>query len=132
MPFGAAVAVLYGNALPEQYSDKIIRSAAVAEVMKKVKIKKDRELERLYPRQWPSTVEIRTWGGGSYFTSIAYPKGDPENPLTWDELIDKFNSVTSAVYTPERQLRIAGEMRKITSSQRLDTLKSLVGASDLG
>jgi 2-methylcitrate dehydratase PrpD len=132
MPFGAAVAVLYGNALPDQYSDETIKSAAVAEVMKKVKIKKDPELERLYPRQWPSTVEIRTRGGGSYCTFIAYPKGDPENPLTWDELIDKFNSVTRAVYARERQSRIADEMRNINRSPRLDALKSLVGATDSG
>jgi 2-methylcitrate dehydratase PrpD len=132
MPFGAAVAVLYGNALPDQYTDEIIKSAAVAEVMKKVRIKKDPELERLYPRQWPSTVEIRTRGGGSYQTFVAYPKGDPENPLSWDELREKFNSVTSGVYAPERQSRIADEMKKLSRSRKLDAFKSLVGARDLG
>lgn len=132
MPFGAAVAVLYGNALPDQYTEEIIRSAEVAEVMKKVRIRKDPELERLYPRQWPSTVEIRTGSGGSYRTFIAYPKGDPENPLTWDELKDKFNSVTRGVYAPERQSRIADEMRKISRSSNLDAFKSLVGGTDSG
>ncbi len=130
MPFGAAVAVLYGNALPDQYTDEIIRSAEVAEVMKKVRIRKDPELERLYPRQWPSTVEIRTKGGASYQTFVAYPKGDPENPLSWDELMEKFNSVTRGVYAPDRQLRIADEMRSLSRSPKLDAFKSLVGARD--
>jgi 2-methylcitrate dehydratase PrpD len=130
MPFGAAAAVLYGNALPDQYTDEIIKSSAVAEVMKKVKIRKDPELERLYPKQWPSRVEIRTTGGQSYHAFIAYPKGDPENPLTWDELIEKFNSVTRGVYAPGRQSQIAGEMQAMSSSPKLDALKSLLGAKD--
>jgi len=126
LPFGAAVAVLYGNALPDQYSEEIIKSAEVAEVMKKVRIRKDPELERLYPRQWPSTVEIRTRGGGSYNTFVPYPKGDPENPLSWEELEEKFNGVTRSVYDPERQSRIADEMRNLSLCPKLDALKSLL------
>ena len=126
LPFGAAVAVLYGNALPDQYTEEVIKSAEVAEVMKKVRIRKDPELERLYPRQWPSTVEIRTRGGQSFNTFVAYPKGDPENPLSWDELKEKFNSVTRGVYDSGQQSRIADEMMKLSGSPKLDALKSAV------
>jgi 2-methylcitrate dehydratase PrpD len=124
LPFGAAVALLYGNALPDHYTEEIIKSEEIAEVMKKVRIKKDPELERLYPKQWPSTVEIRTKSGGSYRTFVPYPKGDPENPLSWGELTEKFNSVTRGVYSSERQSRIAEEVRKLSTSANLDKLKS--------
>jgi 2-methylcitrate dehydratase PrpD len=130
MPFGAAVAVLYGNALPDRYTEETIRSAEVAEVMKKVRITKDPELERLYPRQWPSTVEIRTRGGGSYRAFVAYPKGDPENPLSWDELREKFNSVARRVYAPERQSRIADELKNLRSCSKLDALKAIMCEKD--
>lgn len=130
MPFGAAVTVLYGNALPAQYAEKVIRSEAVVDMMKKVKIRKDPELERLYPRQWPSTVEIRTKSGQSFSTFTPYPKGDPENPLEWEELIEKFNGVTQGIYSTERQSQIAAEIRKIDGFSRLDSFKSLIGGFD--
>ena len=40
--------------------------------------------------------------GQRYEKFVRYPKGDPENPLTWDELAAKFRSLAGAVLSPER------------------------------
>jgi hypothetical protein len=42
--------------------------------------------------------------GKKYFTRVEYCKWDPENPLTWDELIEKFNDLSSGVITKVRRL----------------------------
>ena len=130
MPFGAAVAILFGNALPDQYTMEIIKSPKVAELMKKVCCKKDPELEKVFPKKWPATVEIRTTSGKVYSAYVEYPKGDPENPLSWEELIEKFNSVTRHVYSADRQRKIADEVRCLNESTSLGALQTSIGARD--
>lgn len=99
MPFGAAVAMLYGKATLDEYTLDKLNSPRVREMMNKVSCVEDPELDKVYPKQWPATAEIMTRDGNSYSAKIDYPKGDPENPLTWDELIDKVNSLASSVYS---------------------------------
>ncbi len=97
MPFGAAVAVLCGAAGLDQFTPEYIASPAVRRLMGKVVLMKDGRLEETFPREWPARVTIETTDGGRYEKSVRYPKGDPENPLTWDEMAAKFRSLTSPV-----------------------------------
>ena len=113
MPFGAAVAILYGEASLSQYREKVIQSSEVKEMMKKVHCVENPELDKVYPKQWPATVEIKTKDGRTFSTRIDYPKGDPENPLSWDELIEKFNRLTSSIYSKSRREKFIEQVRNI-------------------
>jgi len=99
MPFGAAVAMLYGKASLDEYTLEKLNSPRVRKMMNKVSCVEDPELDKVYPKQWPATAEIVTRDGNSYSAKVDYPKGDPGNPLTWDELIDKVNGLASSIYS---------------------------------
>lgn len=130
MPFGAAVAVLYGKALLDQYTQKYLELPEVIELMQKVRCVEDEELDRTYPRQWRASVEIETVDGRRFRTNVDYPKGDPENPLTWDELIDKFNSITSPVFSFQRREKIVQKVRTLSADEGLAELLDLVSRGD--
>jgi len=102
MPFGAAVAVLCGAAGLDQFTAEYIASPAVKRLMDKVVLTKDARLEETFPREWPARVAIETRDGRRYEKSVRYPKGDPENPLTWDEMAAKFRSLAGAVLPADR------------------------------
>ena len=102
MPFGAAVAVLQGAAGLDQFTLLQIRSPEVQRMMQKVTLVKDSRLEETFPREWPARVAIRLVGGQPYEKFVRYPKGDPENPLTWDELAAKFRALAGRVLSTER------------------------------
>jgi len=102
MPFGAAVAVLCGAAGLDQFTAEYIRSPAVKGLMGKVVLMKDARLEETFPREWPARVTIETADGRRYEKSVRYPKGDPENPLTWDEMAAKFRSLAGSVLSGDR------------------------------
>ena len=53
-------------------------------------------------------------------------KGDPENPLTWEELIAKFENLTEPVFHPEKRKRIINSVRNLDRSETLDSLMSLL------
>jgi 2-methylcitrate dehydratase PrpD len=111
MPFGAAVAVVSRAAGLDQFSMEEVRSPRVRQMMNKVVLAKDPLIEETFPREWPARVVIRLSDGVAYEKFVRYPKGDPENPLTWDEMADKFRSLAGALLP-------AGQDREIIESVR--------------
>ena len=102
MPFGAAVAVVCGAAGLDQFTLDQIHSTRIREVMQKVVLVKDARLEENFPREWPARAIIELQSGQRYERFVRYPKGDPENPLTWDEMAAKFRSLAGLALSPER------------------------------
>jgi 2-methylcitrate dehydratase PrpD len=102
MPYGAAVALLEGAAGLDQFTPAQIGSPRVHQMMDKVALVKDASIEETFPREWPARVAMELDNGHCYERFVRYPKGDPENPLTWDELAAKFRSLAGAVLSPNR------------------------------
>ena len=93
MPFGAALAVIHRAAGLDQFNDENLRSGEMRQMMGKVVMTKDQRLEQNFPAEWPAFAVIELDDGRRLEKFIAYPKGDPQNLLTWDELIAKFKSL---------------------------------------
>jgi 2-methylcitrate dehydratase PrpD len=102
MPFGAAVAALYGAAGLDQFTADLARAPQVRRMMGKVTLMKDIRIEKTFPREWPAHVAIILDDGRRYDKFVRYPKGDPENPLTWDEMASKFRSLAGRVLSADR------------------------------
>jgi 2-methylcitrate dehydratase PrpD len=113
MPFGAAVAILYRKAGLGEFHLSNIRSEEVKRMMRRVECFVEPDLERTFPKQWPAEAEILMKDGKKYFTRVEYCKGDPENPLSWEEVIDKFNDLSGRSLTKERQLKIVNQVRRL-------------------
>jgi len=124
MPFGAAVAVLYGKATLDEYVQDTVEAQPVKELMGRVRCVEDPELDRDFPRKWPASAEIRTKAGDVYTAYIEYPKGDPENALTWEELIEKFETLSAPVYSAGRRKEIVTRLRGL---QKGDHIEEFVG-----
>jgi 2-methylcitrate dehydratase PrpD len=119
MPFGASAAVLYGRAGLKEFQPSAIRSKPVREMMRKVECIVDPELERTFPKQWRATAEILTEDEQRYATTVEYPKGDPENPLSWEEMIERFHDLSGRIMKKEQRLKI------VTEVERLDEIKDM-------
>ena len=119
MPFGVAVAVLHGQAFFTEYAEGMAARPEVKEIMAKVECVTDPALDALYPRQWPAWVEITIKDSRTLKATTDYPKGDPENALTWDELKAKFSALSEDVFSAERQ----GEI--ISAVERLEDLSDI-------
>jgi 2-methylcitrate dehydratase PrpD len=79
-------------------------------LMDKVVLVKDPRIEKNFPQEWPAHVAIELQDGQRYEKFIRYPKGDPENPLSWDEMAAKFRSLAGAVLSAERCDEIIGSI----------------------
>lgn len=126
MPFGAALALLYGKAGLDEYTEANLKSPRLRELMSRVLCVADPELDKVYPKQWPASVEIITKDERKLSTKINYPKGDPENPLSWEELIQKFNHLSAPVFSEDRRAEIISRVRSLETEPSISSLSSLL------
>lgn len=121
MHFGAAIAVAYKNTLLEQYEDHITQEPIIKELMQKVHCYHDSELDKEFPTKWPAKVIIET-NQEVYEEYVEFPKGDPENPLTWEEMITKFKYVSQPIFEESLLESIIFNVRDLENLKNINNL----------
>ena len=119
MPFGAAVALTDRAAGLDQFSGGRFHSPEIKRLMGKVVMVKDLRIEKNFPVEWPAHVQVFLKNGQQFEKFVRYPKGDPENPLNWQELSAKFSSLATRVLPRERCEQINRSVLEIDSAQTL-------------
>ena len=113
MPFGAAIALIDRAAGLDQFSGDGYFLPEVKALMGKVVLQTDMRIEKNFPEEWASIVQIHLINGKQFEKFVRFPKGDPENPLTWEELSAKFGSLAMRVLPRERCERITKSVREM-------------------
>lgn len=128
MPFGAAAAVLFGNASLDVYTAENLQSAAVQDLMQRVSCFTDPALDACYPERWPAAVEIETGAGRLLKTHIDYPRGDPENPLSREDVTQKFRHMVAPVLPPQQAQAIVEAVQALENQTDVADLTALLAA----
>ncbi len=103
LPYAIAVAICKNSTGPNEFKEDVLDDPEVIGLVNKITYELDPEAEAVYPTAYPSTV-IATMNDGRQFTAhVDYPKGDPENPVTHEEIINKFNVLTEKYFDKEKQ-----------------------------
>ena len=89
--------------------------------MKKVEVFVSPDIDQAYPEQWGAQVIVHMKDGVTIDLSTAYPKGDPENSVTKDELYRKFIVLTGDLPRSESEQMAAN----VLSLDELDDLSIL-------
>ncbi|HLJ50898.1 MAG TPA: MmgE/PrpD family protein [Bryobacteraceae bacterium] len=119
MPFGAATAIVRRKAGLDEFSEANIRSPETRAFMGKVVLEKDTRIDKNYPAEWGTRVEVSMINGSHFEHWMSHPKGDPENPLNWDELIAKFQTLAGPVVGEERCSEIVQAVRNLEDLRQL-------------
>ncbi|WP_019594013.1 MmgE/PrpD family protein [Thioalkalivibrio sp. ALM2T] len=90
VPYSVAVALLTGGGGMGEFSTEMVRDSSVLALTKKVHTQAEEALTALVPAQRAAIVEVTTETGATYSERVDLPKGEPENPVREDELIQKF------------------------------------------
>ena len=95
LPYCLAVAMVDKKITTESFSDEKLNDPRIFEVIDKIKGEPSIEFEKMFPAKQPSKVVITTKNGKKYSEYLEYPKGDPREPMTMEDLENKFNSLAS-------------------------------------
>lgn len=96
IPFALAVALLYKRIDPEEVSEENLRKPEILDLARKVEVVVDAEINSQFPAMTIARVTMHT-ARGEFRTTVEYPRGNPENPLSGDDLQAKFRSLTTKI-----------------------------------
>jgi len=82
----------------------------------------DQHIEDNYPSRWAATFEVLLKDGTVLKAHTDYPRGDPENPASVDELRDKFKNLARRVWPEEQIRRTLDYLQKLENITRVDEL----------
>jgi len=126
MPYGTAAAIIFGKLTLDIFTQENLRDQRIRDLIKKVKCVPDPELDKAYPKQWQATVTIETVDGQKFYKKVEYPKGDPENALTWEELINKASDLTKNIYSQDDFKKIVSGIREIDKEEDMRNFGTLM------
>ena len=92
IPYTVATAVVTGSVFIDDFTEEAIRRPEIRDMMTRLKVNIDPDIEASEPLNCfaGARVTIRTRGGDEYSDRIDHVKGTPENPMSFDEVVDKF------------------------------------------
>ena len=106
LPYVIAAAVADRQVTPAQFEQDKIMDPRIREQLNKVEVVADPEIEKLFPKLQRVIVTIYTTDGREFTKQLDYPKGDPRNPLTDQEVEEKFDALAAPVLSDEARKRI--------------------------
>jgi 2-methylcitrate dehydratase len=102
LPYCVAVATAKGNVLPSDFRGKALKDPLVWELLPKIKVVADPQIDALFPRVKRAIVTITTEDGKRYTKQEDFAKGQAERPLSDEELTSKFRSNAALALSGKR------------------------------
>src|ERR1700676_973896 len=101
LPYVIAAAIAERQVTPVQFEMKKIMDPTIRAQLKKVEVVADPEIEKDFPALQRVIVNLATTDGRTLTKQLDYPKGDPRNPLTDQEVEEKFAALAEGVLSPK-------------------------------
>ena len=130
LPYTVALAAVKGRVSFEEFNPDVLNDPAIHDMMKRVSVVHNPELDPEFPERWPTLVTIQTKGPRSLSQRVDYPKGDIKNPLSWEELIARFNAHSEPAFTPPVQTQIVNTVQELQDLDDMNQLTTLIGKTE--
>lgn len=106
LQYGMGSMIVRGRAGLQEYTEESIKDERVKKIASLIEIEADPEIQKTYPEIRTTIVEITDTDGQIFASRVDYAKGDPLNPMSDEDLMDKFRDVTQTVLTAGRQKKV--------------------------
>src|SRR4030042_5025939 len=126
--FGIACALVCGDVFPDRFTEAMIGDKGVREIMKRVTVEHDPDLDLEFPQKRPSVVEITTKRGEVFSFRIEHARGEHENPLSRAELVNKFHRLAGSVVDEGGRQRLIDYLACLETQANLNDLFPMLKA----
>jgi 2-methylcitrate dehydratase PrpD len=121
LPFCVALALVHGSCGLTDFTPEALADPDIRKLMSVVSLVQDAGLNALHPARWPAVVEITTNTGRVYCGRTDFPRGDPENPVTVDELIQKFYTLSEDIWGKPGAAALAEAILNLEHAENMAT-----------
>ncbi len=130
LPYCVAVALQDGEVGLEQFSEERIADPTLLDLVSRVEVRADPELSDRYPASTPNRIEVTTRSGESAVREVEFPRGHSGNPMTDDEVEEKFRRLADGEMSPERQSEVLRRLWALETEADLAPLLALFQRGD--
>lgn len=95
IPYNFAVTYVLGKTGMEAFTQEALSDPRVQALTKKVTVLEDVRMTAAFPQKTIAQVELELEDGRVMTAESVLPKGEPENPLSLEETIEKFSELAS-------------------------------------
>ncbi|MDQ1545917.1 MAG: hypothetical protein QOH69_821 [Actinomycetota bacterium] len=119
LQYVVAVGIRDGTVGQTQMTEERRADPSLVPLIARVTLSPGDDLNEFHPPHWPARVRIIAKDGRSFESTLSDPRGNPDDPPTWDELAEKFRGV------------VAGVLPDSDASRALDLIADLESLKDL-
>jgi len=124
LPYVIAAALAERQVTPVQFTMEKIMDPKIRAQLQKVEVVADPDIEKVFPALQRVIVDIMSTDGRAFTKQLDYPKGDPRNPLTDQELEEKFAALAEGVLSSRAQQKLKDA---IWNLEKIDSVSKLMG-----
>ena len=126
LPYCIAAAIADHKITTLSFTEEKLKDPRILEVIDKIKGEASLEFEKMFPEKQPSKVVIKTKDGKEFSEYVEFPKGDPREPMTIEDLENKFNSLAENILTPKRCKEILDTVFNCENLSTRDFMNKLI------
>ncbi len=104
MPFGVALAIVEGEATVDTFMEvgESGYDDEFARIMEVTELTSSERVNGVFPEKWSAYATIEA-DGETFESYVEYANGEPENPMSWDDTIGKYEELTSHLSTETQE-----------------------------
>jgi 2-methylcitrate dehydratase len=106
LPYCLAAAIVDRQISTASFSEEKLKDPRIWQVIDKIKGEASVEFEKMFPAKQPSKVVVKTTDGKEYEAYLEYPKGDPREPMTEEDLDVKFAGLGEGLLDEARRKKL--------------------------
>lgn len=122
LPFCVSTALAYGHVGIDDFTDERLSDPLLEKLMSRCTVEVDPLLSARYPRIWAAKLNVLLRDGTVEREQTNYPKGDPENKLTLEELRRKFRELSAQLLPSSK---IEAWLKSITKVDSYDNIAEM-------
>lgn len=131
--YATAAALLDGNVLPEQFTPARLESDDIWSLIAATSVHLDESLTHAdVTQRFRTDVAVTTRDGAIHHASVALPHGAPNDPVTNEEIVDKFHSLADRVTSRPRAEAIERAVVNLDTLDDVGQLTDLLAAPVAG
>lgn len=123
LPYIVAATLLDGKIWLDSFEPPRLGSREIQQLIKKMRIEEDPELTEKYPDEIPNRITVTLKDGRKVAEEVGAPKGHAKNPMTDQEVEEKFHRLTAPLMDGEKRKRI---LELIWRFEELENLSPLL------
>ncbi len=125
LPYVTAATLVTGGAGPEIFTSQMLQDPEILDIASKITVLEDPAFTALTPKKRPARVTLQYLDGSNLMKTVLGSKGDPDQPMTEDELNEKFHNLSDpclGLHKASQVWDLIGQLEKLPDLSSLISL----------